>query len=94
MKYLLISLLIITIIILFTRKIEGYYGPFYNIDYPNHDIAYFENSTAVNCMGFCDSHPDCVGFSHSYGTQCWIKNTNAFNITNLRSLDGVNTYFK
>lgn len=93
MKYLLISLLIITIIILFTRKIEGYYGPLYNIHYPGNDIGYFENSTAVNCMGFCESHPDCVGLTHS-GTNCWIKNTNAFYTANLTPATGVNTYFK
>ncbi len=98
MKYLLISLLIIllilSLIILFSRKTEGYYGPLYNIDYPHHDIAYYGNMSAESCMGLCDSHPDCFGFSHAYGSQCWIKNSHAFNSYNLRSLSGVNTYLK
>ena len=98
MKYLLISLLIflliISLILLFNRKMEGYYGPLYNIDYPGHDLAYFGNTNPQGCMGFCDSQPDCVGFSHAYGSQCWIKNNNAFYSSNKRDLGGVNTYFK
>ena len=93
MKYLLISLLILSIIILFARNTEGYYGPLYNIDYPNHDLAYHGNMSAEGCMGLCDSYPDCVGLSHG-GRNCWIKNTNAFYSGNLRSLGGINTYFK
>ncbi len=73
---------------------EGYYGPLYNIDYPNSDLAYYGNMTAQSCMGLCDSYPDCVGFSHAYGSQCWIKHSGAFNSSNRRDLPGVNTYFK
>jgi len=97
MKYLLISLLIclliLSLIILFNRKIEGYYGPLYNIDYPYNDLAYYGNMNSQSCMGLCDSYPDCIGFSHS-GGNCWIKNSAAFTTSNRRDLGGVNTYFK
>jgi hypothetical protein len=97
MKYLLISLLItllvLSLILLFNRKMEGYYGPLHNIDYPNHDLAYYGNMSAEGCMGLCDSYPDCIGLSHG-SRNCWIKNTNAFSSSNRRDLGGINTYFK
>jgi hypothetical protein len=96
MKYLLISLLILSIIILFTRK-EGYYGPLYNIDYPGNenmkDIAMYGNITSQGCMGMCDSYPNCVGFSQN-GSNCWIKSSNPYFSANLRTSNGTNTYFK
>ena len=54
---------------------------------------YYGNMNSQSCMGLCDSYPDCIGLSHS-GTNCWIKNSAAFNSSNRRDLGGVNTYFK
>ena len=93
MKYLLICLLLLSIIIIFSRNIEGYYGPLKNIDYPYNDLAYYGNMDAVSCMGLCDSFPDCIGLS-SMGQNCWIKNTNAFNSQNKRTIQGLDTYLK
>lgn len=58
-----------------SSKLDKYIS-FYNTDYSNNDIGYYDNMDDNECRKLCDSSNDCVGFIRNTDkpTGCWLKN--------------------